>query len=369
MAVRCDADPGVGADGWNVVGRMNSGLLYVDKRGTVTVFNELAAQLLDIEAPLGKAVPLGDVLPADRQEHQLLSGLLASGRELKNHVLTWTRGDRIRHVLADSFNKFDPLGVYAGFYMMMKDLGDLRTLEQHVQRTEKMATLAKIAAGLAHELRNPLTTVKGFLQVMEQKFSAAGQAGDLQNTRIMLKEIGQVEALIDELLLLSQAHQVQPRPCSLQAVLEALEPELSAQAEAAGIQVRRRVEVLPPFLADPVLLTQAIRHLAENAIEAMEPGGVLTIAARRSGDWLEIDVSDTGPGIPYYLMDRIFDVFFTTKDRGTGLGLAICQRIALDHGGEIRVSSKGFGTTFRFLMPFRSLPGPSDCPHGPPVLL
>ncbi|MCL6516599.1 ATP-binding protein [Alicyclobacillus sp.] len=369
MAVRWEADPGVAMDGWNVVGRMNCGLIYVDKRGTLTVFNELAAQLLDIDAPLGQAVPLSTAFPDDGDEPQLLSGLITSGRELKNQVLTWTRGDRIRHVLADSFNRFDPFGVYTGFYMMMKDLGDLRTLEQHVQRTEKMATLEKIAAGLAHELRNPLTTVKGFLQMMERKFSTTGQERDAKNTQLMLREIGQVEALMDELMLLSRVHKVQPRACTMEAVLDALEPELSGQAEAAGMTVRRLIDPLPPFLADPGLLTQAIRHLAENAIEAMEPGGVLTLAARRSGDWLEIDVSDTGPGIPYYLMDRIFDVFFTTKDRGTGLGLAICQRIALDHGGEIRVSSKGFGTTFRFLMPFRGLPGGADCPRSSPVIL
>lgn len=111
---------------------------------------------------------------------------------------------------------------------------------------------------------------------------------------------------------------------------------------------------LPDVLGDRELFKQVCLNISKNGIEAMTDGGILTIVERVDSEErkVNIDIHDSGPGIPSYLLDKIFDPFFTTKENGTGLGLSVCQRIVLDLGGTIRVSSKGFGTTFTISIPF-----------------
>lgn len=336
---------------WNEMGWLNSGALFVSRSIELTVYNPLAAQLLDVAASFGVPIPLEDCLPQDREEYQWLVSMVTSQREYRNHIVTWAAEGRIRHVLIDSFRKETEDGSFVGMYLVMKDLGNLEVLEQHMQRTDKLATVGKVAAGIAHEIRNPLTTIKGFLQVMEGRFSKLSMADELEFTKVMLEEIERVNALVGELLLLSKPHKVEKRPYSMQTLLQELNPLIQSQALLRGIQYHSSLEHVPDIVFDAALMKQVVLNLIKNALEAMEAGGDLGVHVYAKESFLQIDVSDTGPGIPYYQMDKIFDAFYTTKDKGTGLGLPICQRIVVDHGGEIRVSSKGFGTTFTVLLP------------------
>ena len=243
--------------------------------------------------------------------------------------------------------------------MMMKDLANFTAIEQHMQRTDKLATVGKIAAGIAHEIRNPLTTIKGFLQMMEHRLKAQEMTAELQYIQVMLSEIERVNSLVSELLLLAKPHRAQKLPCSIGALLGDLNPLIELQALLRGIEYEYSVGDVPLIVADPSLIKQVILNLVKNALEAMEEARELRVAVYTSSDHrVQIDVSDTGPGIPYYQIDKIFDAFYTTKEKGTGLGLPICQRIICEHGGEIRVSSKGFGTTFSVLLPVT----PSESP-------
>ncbi|GMA50577.1 hypothetical protein GCM10025857_19340 [Alicyclobacillus contaminans] len=336
---------------WRAVEWLNSGVLYLTKQLELTVYNGLAAQLLDAVVPIGQPVALRECLNPDREEYQVLSAMVTFEREYRNQVMTWAVDGSIRHVLLDSFRKEAPAGTLEGMYVVMKDLGNFTMLEQHMQRSDKLATVGKIAAGIAHEIRNPLTTIKGFLQVMEERFSRQSMHEELHYTRVMLQEIERVNGLVGELLLLSKPHKVEMAPCCLGTVIQEICPLIQSEALLLSIEFECSVKPLPRIVADSGMLKQVLLNLAKNAMEAMENGGMLKISAYPENEWVRVDVSDTGPGIPYYLMDKIFDAFYTTKDKGTGLGLPICQRILADHGGEIRVSSKGFGTTFSVLLP------------------
>ncbi len=336
---------------WTDIRWLNCGVLYISKLLDLTVYNGLAAQLLDVVVPIGEPVPLSRCFDPEREEYKIFASMVKYEREFRNHVVMWSNDGSIRHVLMDSFKCTNESGVTEGMYVVMKDLGDFATLEQHMQKTGKLATVGKVAAGIAHEIRNPLTTIKGFLQVMQKRFATQAMAEELQYIEVMMQEIDRVNALVSELLLLSKPHKVEKTFCSLEAIFDELLPIIQSEASLRGVDVECTIQPLPRIVANAGMIKQVMLNLVKNALEAMENGGVLKIWAGVEGARIRIDVSDTGPGIPYYLMDRIFDAFYTTKDKGTGLGLPICQRIVSEHGGEIRVSSKGFGTTFTVLLP------------------
>jgi len=335
---------------------LNAGVAFVSPTLDITIYNALAGQLLSTFVEVGQQVSLKECVSADREEYTLLADLVRSTKEYRDFVVTWELTGTIRHLLIDSFHKHDEQGHLLGVYIVMKDLGNLSSLEQNVQRIDKLATVGKIAAGVAHEIRNPLTTIKGFLQMMENCFETKEMGVELHYAKVMLKEIERVNSLVSELLLLSKPHDVKKVTCSIADIIRELNPVIAAQSLLQSVDYRWSMEepVVPLLEADPQLLKQLLLNLTKNALEAMEKGGSLTITLRLVNNWARIDISDTGPGIPYYHYDKIFDAFFTTKDKGTGLGLPICQRIVSDHGGEIRVSSKGFGSTFSVRLPIVS---------------
>ncbi len=312
------AEPQWSWEDWQALGSLNSGVLFINKSLEMTVYNGLAAQLLNVVVPIGQAVPLQQCLAPEREEYQVLSAIVTFEREFRNHVLTWAGDGSIRHVLMDSFKKENSAGSVDGMYVVMKDLGNFTVLEQHMQKTDKLATLGKIAAGIAHEIRNPMTTIKGFLQVMETRFACQNMNEELQYTQVMLQEIDRVNALVSELLLLSRPHHVEKTVCSMETILAELYPLIESQTLLRSINFECTTGKLPSIVADSNMLKQVLLNLVKNALEAMDDGGTLKISATADGAWVRVDVSDTGPGIPYYLMDRILTRSTPpkTKERG-----------------------------------------------------
>ena len=174
---------------------------------------------------------------------------------------------------------------------------------------------------------------------------------ELQFTEVMLREIDRVNDLVSELLLLSKPHKVSMQPCSVREVVEDIYPLIYSESLLRDVEFECNIEQDATIFADNAMMKQVLLNLTKNSLEAMDKSGHLRICVTGNGDMIQIQVSDTGPGIPYYQLDRIFNAFYTTKEKGTGLGLPICQRIITEHGGEIRVSSKGFGCTFSVLIP------------------
>lgn len=339
------------------LGWLNAGIIHLDLDGWLTVYNDLAITLLDIDVPLQTPVRLLDCLSADREEYKLLHHIASSRAEVRNQLITWAESGQICHVLIDSYmsSSVQPHGLNdkaSGIYVMMKNLGDFVLLDQHLQRTDKLAVVGKVAAGVAHEIRNPLTTVRGFLQVMMNRLEAREMDEEQAYLEMMVGEVDKVEGLVKELLLLSKPHRAVRHECELGQLVTRLRPSIEEKAQDKEIKSEFVIEEnLPSIIGDDDLLTHVILQLTENALDAMDAEGCLTVRASKENNLVRLDIHDTGPGIPYYQMDQVFDAFFTTKDKGTGLGLPICKKIVADHGGEIRVSSKGFGTTFSVLLP------------------
>ncbi|WP_234969674.1 two-component system sensor histidine kinase NtrB [Alicyclobacillus vulcanalis] len=329
---------------------IHAGVVFLSKSLLIRLENRLARDLFGWTEERSIA-PLSDVLPIDSEEYQLLCRIVSEDCEYRDAVVKWEVGGTVRHVLMDSFVARHAQSDEPGVYVVLRDMGNFALLNQHTERIERIATIGRLAAGVAHEIRNPLTTIKGFLQLLEQRLERADMLDEIAYIRVMMQEIERVNALVAELLMLSKPHEMTWTSVSVLEVLQHLRPWLDEEAEKRGVETVFEVPADLELQADRGMMEQLFLHLAKNALEAMDKGGRFTVRGRAADGRVELEFSDTGPGIPYYLFDRIFDVFYTTKEKGTGLGLAICQRIVADHGGQIRVSSKGFGTTFTVSLP------------------
>lgn len=338
-------------ENWSWVSLMNAAVVYLDDELNLRICNDQAAELFNASLVPGDIVKLDSCLAPERDEYHVLASIVREHRQLKDTVAVWDTDGRMRHVLIDSFLLTDTAGDLTGVVVSIKDLGNFTSLEQHVQRNEKLATVGKVAAGVAHEIRNPLTTIKGFLQVLTGQAENGSATVERSYLDVMLGEISRVDRLVSELLLLSRPGHLTKAPVDLRTVLEEIHIRTRARAMQQGIEIASSLDEVPHVTGDMEMLKQVFLNLIDNALEAMDEGGSLTVRLRAGRDDVIVDVMDTGPGIPYYQTDRIFDAFFTTKESGIGLGLPICQRIVQDHGGEIRVSSKGFGATFTVTLP------------------
>jgi signal transduction histidine kinase len=243
-------------------------------------------------------------------------------------------------------------------YAIGIDVTDEQEMLRRTMRAERLAAVGTMAAGLAHEVRNPLNSAALQLAVLERRLEKSG-GGDstLPIAGIIRGEIERLDRLVREFLTFAQPRPLAPEPVAVGELLERVVALIRPEAEAAGVTV----VLEPPASEDPLSvngeperLRQVLLNLTRNAVEAMHAsGGHLSLAARAHGQTVDIDVLDTGPGFPNDL--PVFDAFFTTKPQGTGLGLALVHRIVSDHGGTIRVRSRPGETCFTVTLP-RSVP-------------
>ncbi|MDF2657968.1 MAG: putative rane protein [Paenibacillus sp.] len=334
---------------------VNLGVLVVDQEFRLVDISDMACHILGIDRQSSLGFPMEEVFRSVPKEHRLVQRTLLDGVLVRSHAVSWTNDRQRYELLMDSNLIRDPLGQVVGAYVIFKDVTNLRSLEQQVQRSDRLAMIGQIAAGTAHEIRNPLTSIKGFLQVLNRTFHQSGMEREEGYTDLMLAEIDRINELVNEFLLLSKPKNVTFDKIDISSVLRDILPIINNQAVLHNVTIQyQSVYQIPKIIADRELLKQVFINLCKNGIEAMTQGGTLTIIEKidARARKVHVEVQDSGAGIPAYLIDKIFDPFFTTKDSGTGLGLSVCQRIIHDIGGSIRVSSKGFGTTFTVSVPF-----------------
>ncbi|MCR8642559.1 ATP-binding protein [Paenibacillus sp. N1-5-1-14] len=334
---------------------VNLGVLLVDTEFTLVDISNMACQILGFnkDAVLGK--PMNEVFMSVPIEYRLVQSTILDGVVVRNHAMSWMNDQKRYELLLDSNVLRDKRGAIVGAYVIFKDVSNLRSLEQQVERSDRLAMIGQIAAGAAHEIRNPLTSIKGFLQVFRKSFDQLGLHREQEYVDIMLDEINRVNELVNEFLKLSKSRDAKFQKTNITGVLRGLMPIIQSEALLHNVQLSYETENrLPDVIADQEMLKQVFLNICKNGIEAMVEGGTLSITERVDVQErnVRVEIHDTGPGIPLYVIDKIFDPFFTTKEEGTGLGLSVCQRIIHDLGGQIRVSSKGFGTTFTICIPY-----------------
>jgi two-component system, NtrC family, sensor histidine kinase PilS len=241
-----------------------------------------------------------------------------------------------------------------GRVVNFQDLTELRRMELNVQRTERLATVGHLAAGVAHEIRNPLAAISGSIELLRQVPQTSDDDRSLMD--IVTREIERLNALITDLLDYANPRALQQVEFDVSRLVS--ETAAVAQQDKSHAAVEIIVDCEQPLLirADADKLRQVVWNLVRNACDASPRPGAIQVATRRQGDNVLISVTDAGSGISPSQIARIFDPFFTTKRKGTGLGLATCHAIVTDHGGRIDVdSSTAKGTTMTVVLPQSSI--------------
>jgi PAS domain S-box-containing protein len=251
--------------------------------------------------------------------------------------------------------KMDENGTPEGFEGIIRDVTERRKLEKHLAQTEKLASIGQLAAGVAHEINNPLGVIKCYANLISKNTADTAQVRE--DVDVIKKHTTACSQIVEGLLNFARVQETHKTMADIHAGIETVVAILEPQFQKGEIAIRRRFDIhLPPVLIDEEKMKQVYMNILLNAKQAMPAGGVITITTGAvSGDHgLVIDFTDTGEGIAPEKRDQIFDPFFTTRKagQGTGLGLSISYGIIRDHGGEIQVeSTPGKGSCFRLILP------------------
>ncbi len=240
-------------------------------------------------------------------------------------------------------------GRRAGLYLIVKDVALQRRAEELVVQTEKMTIVGQLAAGVAHEIRNPLTSLKGFVQLMRSSGVPEAQQRYLN---IMEDELDRIEVVAGEFLMLARPHAVHIARVDLRTTVRDVAALLTTLATMRGIQIQTEYcGDVPPLECDENQLKQVLINVAKNGIEAMD-AGTLTIRLSSNQTCVWIEVEDEGVGIPEDALPKLGSPFYTTKPQGTGLGLTVSQKIIASYNGDMQIQSRaGRGTTVTISLP------------------
>ncbi|MDQ3827953.1 MAG: ATP-binding protein [Candidatus Tectomicrobia bacterium] len=353
---------------------MTNGLITLNMDGRIVKWNEMAARITGYH--------VGEV------EGRLCQELFASSPSfvrilldgIQRQIVCWDRsvsfvrpdGHEVPLEINTSLLE-DETGQTTGLLGIFRDLSLVRELEQRLRRADRLAAVGRMAATVAHEIKNPLVALKTFVDMVPRR--AKDPAFIARFRDIVPKEVDRVNAIMEDLLDLSRPPRLSPRPLHVEEVIRRCIALHEHQAAERGITL---VEELAPDLAqvraDPEYLLRALGNLTINAIQAMSAGGTLTVrsgnrepwqptpttktlqgdlgAANATQPFVWISVTDTGTGMTPEQLDSLFTPFFTTKEKGTGLGLALTHKIIEEHQGYLHVESQfGVGSTFTILLP------------------
>jgi PAS domain S-box-containing protein len=325
----------------NILQSVPSGVMSFDEELRITKVNLTAEKVFEVkrETVLGKYHedvlnrPITDLLKEKKIiERGEISYATPSGRKI------WLGLN-----LSPLKNKE---GKTIGQILVFTDITEIKAFEAQMELRSRLSSLGEISAGIAHELRNPMGVIAGYTKLLSKKADESLRP----TVNAIAKEINVMNRIISDFLSFAKPAELNISDVDLKGIIENC---VSVVAGGKGdIKTHIDIDGLPAIKGDEVLLRQAFTNLVQNAIESMPKGGELSIRSSL-GDFIEVSISDTGPGIAENIVDKIFLPFFTTKDRGTGLGLSIVQKIIVSHGGNIFVDSGNKGTTFRIKFPLK----------------
>ena len=323
-----------------VIESLPSGLFTTDVSGRAVMFNRSAEKITGIgrETVIGRHID--SVLPFFKLP-------FSEGR--KEATITVDGRRKIIGLTISALKDF--AGFTKGFIVVFQDLTKIKQLEEEIQRKEKLAAIGELSSNIAHEIRNPLASLKGSIQMLKEDSVSSNYKEKLME--IALKEMDRLNRIITDFLAYSRPGKPEIMRFDLHGLLDETVELLKNMEQIKGqLSIKKEYNGAMEATADPQKIKQVFWNLGLNAIEAMSEGGELTIFTRNADTYIEIKFKDSGVGIEEKNVGKIFYPFFTTKEQGTGLGLAIAYRIMEEHKGRMNMESvPGIGTTFTVILP------------------
>ncbi len=348
----------------HIIDSVGDGVIVLDASGKITLMNPAAEEIAGVSRRQAQGNSFSAVFKGDQLLIEMVEKTAATGMTISDHEnVVLKRAGHAIPISATTSPLLLETGERIGAILVIRDLTNIRDLERAVRQSDRLSSLGTLAAGLAHEIKNPLGGIKGAAQLLEQELPEESDLRDY--TRVMLKEVRRVNRIVEELLDLASPRKIQFGRVNLHKTIGDI---MTLQKRAAGgknLAFRQQFDPsIPPILGDEALLTQLFLNLIKNAVEAVGDEGTVQVTSRVVSDYsmsqnwerrsrmVALEVSDDGPGIAKEQMEHLFTPFFTTKAKGTGLGLAICQKIVLEHRGMIKVESEqSRGTTITVMLP------------------
>ncbi len=332
---------------------IGSGVVAVDSDWKITIVNPAAEEMLSISKRnlLGKSYR--EVFPKD----DLLLGEVMEKGKVVDEERKYTRSSgqvRLLAVAASAlYGEGDRL---QGAVSLAKDVTEFKSMQERMRQRDRLSALGDLAAGVGHEIRNPLNAISLTAQRLEEEFSPGERREEFGLlTKGIREEVERLDSIVRQFLSLARPPKLNLTPCNLKELLEELLLLMKGEAEGRGVAVELNASESLTIELDGDEMKRALLNVVKNSIEAMEDGGTLSISVARREDKVTIEIKDTGKGIPEELLSRIWEPYFSTKESGTGLGLAMAHKIVTDHEGTIEVSSTpGVGTTFTITLPLKA---------------
>ena len=335
----------------NVVENMPDGLISLDAGGDIVTTNNRTKEIFGLKGVADEHRELKKKVHACTTP--LLDALKHNKRVFEREIECPRDEDEPIPLSVSASRLISEDGEDLGAVFILRDLREIKDLQERVKRSERLAALGSLAAGVAHEIRNPLSSIKGFAQFFLKKNSPGST--DYKYSEVMIKEVERLNRVISNLLDFAKPKEPLKEKTSIVDLIRHSIELIHDDARAKRIQVIEATEEdIPPLDLDRDQMTQVLLNIELNGLDAMKKGGKLFIRGLRNDERKAaiVEIEDTGKGIPESELPRIFDPFYTTKKKGTGLGLAIAHRIVENHGGTLSVeSTKGTGTTFRIALP------------------
>jgi two-component system sensor histidine kinase PilS (NtrC family) len=347
-----------------IVQNVTSGLITIDEKNRITSFNRTAEEITGYRLEEVYQKEIGEIFPKLFDGSQGLREASEGTRE-NRPLVRWETQFRTKEgkTLTLGFSA-SPLreagGQKIGSVIIFQDLTKLREMEDELKRADRLAAIGTMAAGMAHEIRNPLASISGSIEILREESHSDAQRKKLMD--IILREVNRLNSLVEDFLLFARPSSSSKEVIQLKEVLEEILKVFAHSPDySQGIKVIANLEDPVSIQGDPKQIRQVFWNLLINSAQSMPHGGELRVELRRYSDPFplaassgrgEVVIRDTGNGISEEDLPKIFDPFFSTKKDGTGLGLSIVHRIVEGHGGKISVRSQiGRGTTFTIHFP------------------
>jgi len=291
------------------------------------------------EEILGK---LSRIIWHKTQDRDVFKQMIEEHFLVKDHEFQFvTRSGEVRIGLLSG--QHIQIGTETFILSSISDITEKRRIDREISRLDRLNLIGEMAASIGHEIRNPMTTVRGLLQMLG---SEALYQRDQDLFDLMIEELDRANSILSEFLSLAKDKHVDLLPSNLATIISSVTPLIKANAMPKDISVVFQMDPVPDLLLDSKEIRQLVFNLTQNGLEAMQPGGTLILRTYEDNGEVVLLVQDEGPGIEESILDKLGMPFVTSKEKGTGLGLSVCYRIAARHNATIEVKTGSQGTTF-----------------------